>query len=81
MNVPAAFSIDLPFPTQQILFHDQTEETNGDRSRQREGWPAGKIEVPKPRSISGSLKKLAEMRYALRHASRSQGDDDEGNGS
>ena len=33
--------IDLPFPTQQILFHDQTEETDGDRSRQREGWPAG----------------------------------------
>jgi small conductance mechanosensitive channel len=54
--------IDLPFPTQQILFHDQTEETDGDRSRQREGWPAGKGEVPKPRSISDSLRKLAEMR-------------------
>jgi small conductance mechanosensitive channel len=34
-------SIDLPFPTQQILFHDQTEATDGDRARQREGWPAG----------------------------------------
>lgn len=33
--------IDLPFPTQQILFHDQTEESDGDRTRQREGWPAG----------------------------------------
>ena len=33
--------IDLPFPTQQILFHDQTESTDGDRTRQREGWPAG----------------------------------------
>jgi small conductance mechanosensitive channel len=54
--------IDLPFPTQQILFHDQTEETDGDRSRQREGWPAGKGNVPKPRSIGGSLRKLAEMR-------------------
>jgi small-conductance mechanosensitive channel len=54
--------IDLPFPTQQILFHDQTEETDGDRSRQREGWPAGKREVPQPRSIGGSLRKLAEMR-------------------
>ncbi len=31
--------IDLPFPTQQILFHDQTEEYDGDRNRQREGWP------------------------------------------
>lgn len=33
--------IDLPFPTTQVLFHDQTEETDGDRTRQREGWPAG----------------------------------------
>lgn len=32
--------IDLPFPTRQVLFHDQTEDTDGDRSRQREGWPA-----------------------------------------
>ncbi|MBW4565133.1 MAG: mechanosensitive ion channel family protein [Mojavia pulchra JT2-VF2] len=53
--------IDLPYPTRQILFHDQTEETDGDRSRQREGWPAGKGEVPKPRSISGSLKQLILM--------------------
>lgn len=29
--------IDLPFPTHQVLFHDQTEETHGDRARQREG--------------------------------------------
>ncbi|MHC5829722.1 MAG: mechanosensitive ion channel family protein, partial [Nostoc sp.] len=41
--------IDLPFPTQHILFHDQTEETDGKRSHQREGWPSGKGEVPKPR--------------------------------
>lgn len=34
--------IDLPFPTQVMLLHDQTEETDGDRTRQREGWPAGK---------------------------------------
>lgn len=54
--------IDLPYPTRQILFHDQTEETDGDRTRQREGWPAGNKEVPKPRSISGSLKRLAEIR-------------------
>jgi small conductance mechanosensitive channel len=33
--------IDLPFPTRVILFHDQTEEADGDRSRQREGWPSG----------------------------------------
>lgn len=56
--------IDLPYPTRQILFHDQTEETDGDRARQREGWPSGNKEVPKPRSISGSLKKLAEKSAA-----------------
>ncbi len=33
--------IDLPFPTNVVLFHDQTEETDGDRQHQREGWPAG----------------------------------------
>lgn len=33
--------IDLPFPTNVVLFHDQTESTDGDRTRQREGWPAG----------------------------------------
>lgn len=31
--------IDLPYPTQQVLFHNQTEPTDGDRRRQREGWP------------------------------------------
>ena len=45
----AAESIDLPFPTQVVLFHDQTEETDGDRTRQREGWPAPK-DGPAPRS-------------------------------
>ncbi|MDQ3622299.1 MAG: mechanosensitive ion channel family protein [Verrucomicrobiota bacterium] len=47
--------IDLPFPTQQVLFHDQTEATDGDRARQREGWPAGKGEVPQPRSIAAAI--------------------------
>lgn len=65
--------IDLPYPTRQILFHDQTEETDGDRSRQREGWPAGNNEVPKPRSISGALRKLAQMR-AQKNGSEGNGD-------
>ena len=68
-----ANGIDLPFPTWQVLFHDRTEETDGDRSRQREGWPAGNHEVPKPRSIGGSLRKLAEMR-AHRDGNGSNGD-------
>ena len=55
-----AHGIDLPFPTQQILFHDQTEETDGDRARQREGWPVGQSEVPQPHSIAGALRVLAE---------------------
>ncbi len=37
-----AAGIDLPYPTSQVLFHDQTEERDGDRTRQREGWPAGR---------------------------------------
>jgi len=40
--------IDLPYPTQVHLFHDQTEEVDGDRAKQREGWPAGNADVPKP---------------------------------
>ena len=44
-----AAGIDLPFPTYQLLFHDQTEETDGDRQRQREGWPAG-VDRPVPRA-------------------------------
>jgi small conductance mechanosensitive channel len=49
--------IDLPYPTRQILFHDQTEETDGDRARQREGWPAGNKPVPEPRTIGGALRR------------------------
>ena len=55
-----AEGIDLPFPTRQILFHDQTEETDGDRSRQREGWPTGKGEVPASRSIAGAMFRRAK---------------------
>ncbi len=54
-----ASGIDLPFPTQHVLFHDQTEETDGDRARQREGWPAGKGDAPKSRSIAAALGRVA----------------------
>lgn len=40
--------IDMPYPTQVHLFHDQTEETDGDRANQREGWPATGND-PRPR--------------------------------
>jgi small-conductance mechanosensitive channel len=57
-----ANGFDLPFPTQQILFHDQTEETDGDRFHQREGWSAGKQEVSPPPSNRGSDTKPGETR-------------------
>ncbi|RZI54428.1 MAG: mechanosensitive ion channel family protein [Pseudomonas sp.] len=41
--------VDLPFPTSVVLFHDQTEEVDGDRTQQREGWPAG-TNPPKSRT-------------------------------
>jgi len=72
-NKLTAHGIDLPFPTQQILFHDQTEETDGDRFRQREGWPAGDQEVPQQRSIGGSLSKLAQMQRQRNDGNNSQG--------
>ncbi len=43
--------VDLPFPTSVVLFHDQTEESDGDRTRQREGWPAGQ-DPPRSRSAA-----------------------------
>ena len=58
-NRMVAAGIDLPFPTQQILFHDQTESTDGDRANQREGWPVRKGDNPKPRKISDTLRQLA----------------------
>lgn len=47
----AEAGIDLPYPTRVVLLHDQTEETDGDRARQREGWPAGD-NPPKPRHLN-----------------------------
>lgn len=41
--------IDMPYQTQVLLHHDQTEEVDGDRSKQREGWPAPKEGTPAPR--------------------------------
>jgi small conductance mechanosensitive channel len=47
----AEAGIDLPFPTNVVLLHDQTEEADGDRTRQREGWPAGDS-PPSPRHLN-----------------------------
>ncbi len=50
-----AAGIDLPFPTRQILLHDQTEVADGDRRQQREGWPAGDGDVPEPAGIARAV--------------------------
>ncbi|EMI17426.1 mechanosensitive ion channel protein MscS [Rhodopirellula maiorica SM1] len=42
--------IDMPYPTNVTLLHDQTEDCDGDRTQQREGWPAGE-NPPNPRPI------------------------------
>lgn len=43
--------VDIAYPTRTLLFHDQTDEHDGDRTRQREGWPAGDS-PPAPRPLS-----------------------------
>ena len=53
-----AAGIDMPYPTQVTLFHDQTEATDGDRTRQREGWPAGTA-PPRAQTAAGALHRLA----------------------
>ena len=42
--------IDMPFPTRVTLLHDQTEEVDGRRDRQREGWPKAGRDVPRSRA-------------------------------
>ena len=60
-NQLVAAGIDLPFPTQQVLFHDQTEETDGNRAKQREGWPV-QPEGDSPRALNLSRSVLAMAR-------------------
>lgn len=46
--------IDMPFETVVQLWHDQTEEWDGIRGRQREGWPAPRDHQP-PRPAREAL--------------------------
>jgi small conductance mechanosensitive channel len=59
-NTLTAHGIDLPYPTQQILLHDQTEATDGNRQTQREGWPAGNGEIPKARAEARQAEKTTQ---------------------
>lgn len=70
--------IDLPFPTYQVLFHDQTEETDGDRSQQREGWPAGQGQVPAPFTMAMALHERGRLRKAQERQARKAGDSPNG---
>lgn len=47
--------IDMPYPTQVMLFHDQSEELDGKRGAQREGWPKRSTgDQPRPaREVTG----------------------------
>ncbi|SPH16662.1 Small-conductance mechanosensitive channel [Defluviimonas aquaemixtae] len=63
-----AAGIDMPYPTQVMLFHDQTEETDGDRARRRDGWPKRPDgNNPKPHRIADAL---AELRKAGKSSER-----------
>jgi len=57
-------SIDMPYDTYVHLHHDQTEENDGDRSAQREGWPVPKNgRAPKARykNVGNVPSKSAQM--------------------
>ncbi len=49
-----ANGIDLPYETHTVLFHDQTDETDGDRRHQREGWPPGEALRNRSQSLAPS---------------------------
>ncbi|GGD04876.1 mechanosensitive ion channel family protein [Aureimonas glaciei] len=58
--------INMPFPTQVMLFHDQSEETDGLRGAQREGWPKKPgHEPPRP---------ARDLRLEVRDGDRLRGD-------
>jgi hypothetical protein len=61
--------IDPPFPTNVVLFHDQAEEADGDRRRQREGWPVGD-HPPAPRHLNEVLVGNEPRRTPFEHVPR-----------
>ncbi|MBE7217724.1 MAG: mechanosensitive ion channel family protein [Caulobacteraceae bacterium] len=63
--------VDLPYPTQVVLFHDQTDANDGDRTRQREGWPAGDSPPPK-RDLAAAMAERAKRPAPAPPASEDQ---------
>jgi small-conductance mechanosensitive channel len=62
--------VDLAYPTHQVLFHDQTEEVDGDRARQRAGWAAGSNGIPRPRKLADAVIDLAQASCVKVHEAR-----------
>ena len=56
-----AHGIHRPFPTQRILFRERTEDRDGDRGRQREGWPAGRAYVPASRKVADAIAQISRF--------------------
>jgi small conductance mechanosensitive channel len=56
--------IDIAYPTQQLLLHDQTEESNGDRKQQRAGWPARDAETTRPKRIVDALEPVLDSQQS-----------------
>ncbi|WP_295797831.1 mechanosensitive ion channel family protein [uncultured Microbulbifer sp.] len=48
-----AANIDMPFETQVHLFHNQTDDSDQDPGRRREGWPAMGTRVPTAGDVPG----------------------------
>ncbi len=59
-------SIDLPFPTRVVLWHDQTDEFDGNRLRQREGWPVGSKSPRSRRDKAKTVKTSDRSKLAQR---------------
>lgn len=51
-----------------MLFHDQTETTDADHSKQREGWAADKGKGPGPRTVGNVLRQRAVAPGSAEHA-------------
>lgn len=52
-------AIDMPYPTSVVLFHDQTEEFDGIRGKQREGWPTDGNDPGLARSMNANKTKAS----------------------
>jgi small conductance mechanosensitive channel len=59
-----------------ILLHDQTEEVDGDRDRQREGWPTPKGEkTPRPTNARRNNNDAAKNPSAASGEAKNPGND------